>query len=64
MYKGKYISELTIDEVRKYFGLLRLTKPFCPTLEEQADYKMCEERLIVYACKVIDESLTAESEDT
>lgn len=52
MYKNKYISELPINEVKEYFDELRCKYPL--TAEKSADYAICKERLVVYACKTLE----------
>lgn len=53
MYKNKYISELPINEVKEYFDELRCNTPW--TAEQFADFEMCKERLVVYACKTLEQ---------
>lgn len=54
MYKNKYISELPINEVKEYFDELRCNTPW--TAEQFADFEMCKERLVVYACKTLEQT--------
>lgn len=54
MYKNQYISELSINEVKKYFDELRCNTPW--TAEQFADFEMCKERLVVYACKTLEQT--------
>lgn len=52
MYKGKYVSELSMSEVKEYYDKLRQD---CPCTEEQwADFNILKERLIAFACKNLD----------
>lgn len=53
MYKNQYISELPINEVKEYFDELRCNTPW--TAEQFADFEMCKERLVVYACKTLEQ---------
>lgn len=53
MYKNKYVSELPINEVKEYFDELRCNTPW--TAEQFADFEMCKERLVVYACKTLEQ---------
>lgn len=53
MYKNRYISELPINEVKEYFDELRCNTPW--TAEQFADFEMCKERLVVYACKTLEQ---------
>ncbi len=49
MRNGKYVTELSIDEVIAYHTELR-EKPFHTlTGEELEDYEICKEKLILYA---------------
>jgi len=52
MYKGKYVSELSINEVKEYYDELRENYP--RTDEQWADFKMLQEKLIVFAYKILD----------
>lgn len=54
MYKNQYISELPINEVKEYFDKLRCNTPW--TAEQFADFEMCKERLVVYACKTLEQT--------
>ena len=54
MYKNQYISELPINEVKEYFDELRCNTPW--TAEQFADFEMCKERLVVYACKTLEQT--------
>lgn len=58
MFNNKYVTELSISEVKEYYEMLRENRKLTP--EEAADFGMCKERLIVYAYKNIDK---AESEE-
>ena len=64
MYKGKFASELSINEVKEYYDELRQK---CPRTDEQwADFNILQEKLIVFAYKILDgknNALQAESED-
>lgn len=52
MYKGKYVSELSMSEVKEYYDKLRQD---CPCTEEQwTDFNILKERLIAFACKNLD----------
>lgn len=52
MYKGKFASELSINEVKEYYDELRQK---CPRTEEQwADFNILQEKLIVFAYKILD----------
>lgn len=53
MYKNQYISELPINEVKEYFDELRCNTPW--TAEQFADFEMCKERLVVHACKTLEQ---------
>ena len=53
MYKNKFVSELSINEVKKYFDELRFKFPW--TAEESKDFAICRERLIVQACKELEQ---------
>ncbi len=51
MYKGKFASELSINDVKEYYDELREN---CPLTKEQwADFVILQERLIVFACKIL-----------
>ncbi len=52
MYKGKYASELSMSEVKKYYDELRENGP-C-TDEQWADFNILKEKLIVFAYKILD----------
>lgn len=58
MYNNRYVTELSISEVKEYYKILRKNRKL--TYEEIADFEICKERLIEYAYKNIDK---AESED-
>ena len=52
MYKNRYVTELSISEVKEYYEILRENRKL--THEEIADFGICKERLIEYAYKSID----------
>ena len=58
MYKNRYVTELSISEVKEYYEILMKKNKL--THEEIADFGICKERLIEYAYKTID---NAESEE-
>lgn len=52
MYKGKFASELSINEVKEYYDELRQK---CPRTDEQwADLRILQEKLIAFAYKILD----------
>lgn len=52
MYKGKFASELSMHEVKEYYDELRQK---CPRTDEQwADFNILQEKLIVFAYKILD----------
>ena len=53
MYKNEFVSELPINEVKEYFDELRCNTPW--TAEDSADFEICKERLVVYACKTLEQ---------
>lgn len=55
MYKNKFVSELTINEVKEYFDKLRCYK-FPWTKEESRDFAICRERLVMHACKTLEQT--------
>lgn len=52
MYKGKFASELSMSEVKEYYDELR--EKYSLTKEQWADFIILQERLIVFACKILD----------
>ena len=52
MYNNRYVTELSISEVKEYYEILRENRKL--THEESADFGICKERLIDYAYKNID----------
>lgn len=52
MYKNRYVTELSISEVKEYYEILRRNRKL--THEEIEDFGICKERLIEYAYKNID----------
>ena len=52
MYKGKYVSELSMNELKEYYDELRENYP--RTEEQWADFNILKERLIVFAYKILD----------
>lgn len=52
MYNDRYVTELSISEVKEYYEILRKNRKL--THEEIAEFGICKERLIDYACKNID----------
>lgn len=58
MYNNRYVTELSISEVKKYYEILRKNKKL--THEESADFGICKERLIEYAYKNIDKAESKE----
>lgn len=52
MYKGKFVSELSMSEAKEYYDELRQKCPL--TVEQWADFDMLKERLIVFAWKILD----------
>lgn len=53
MYKNRFVSELPINEVKEYFDELRCKYPL--TAEKSADFAICKERLVVQACKTLEQ---------
>lgn len=52
MYKGKFVSELAMNDVKEYYDKLRQK---CPRTEEQwEDFNILQEKLIVFAYKILD----------
>lgn len=52
MYKGKFISELSLNEVKEYYDELRQK---CPRTGDQwTDFNLLKERLIAFAYKLLD----------
>ena len=52
MYKGKFVSELSMNEVKEYYDELRQK---CPLTNEQwEDLRILKEKLIAFAYKVLD----------
>lgn len=61
MYKGKFASELSINEVKEYYDELRQKYPH--TDEQRADFRILQEKLIAFAYNILDgNALQAESE--
>lgn len=54
MYNNRYVTELSISEVKEYYEILREKNKL--THEESADFGICKERLIDYAYKNIDKA--------
>ena len=52
MYNDRYVTELSISEVKEYYELLRRNRNL--THEETVEFGICKERLIAYAYKNID----------
>ncbi len=52
MYKGKFVHELSMSEVKKYYDELRLKYPL--TEDQWKDYNVLKERLIALAYKILD----------
>lgn len=52
MYKGKFASELSMNDVKEYYDELRERRSL--TKEQWADFNILQERLIVFACKILD----------
>lgn len=50
MYNNRYITELPINEVKEYYGILRKKRKL--THEEIEDLGICQERLIEYAFEI------------
>jgi len=51
MYKGKFVSELSMNEVKEYYDELRQK---CPHTESQwADFNILKEKLIAFAYKKV-----------
>lgn len=53
MYNGKYVPQLSIEEVIVYYDKLRTFNPAEMTKEEIEDYNICKERLIAYAYDIL-----------
>lgn len=54
MYNNRYVTELSISEVKEYYEILREKRKL--TNEEIKDFGICRERLIEYAYKNIDKT--------
>lgn len=52
MYKGEFASELSMNEVKEYYDELRENYP--RTEEQWADFNILQEKLIVFAYKILD----------
>ena len=52
MYNDRYVTKLSISEVKEYYEILRRNRKL--THEESEDFGICKERLIAYAYKNID----------
>lgn len=52
MYKGKFTSELSMNEVKEYYDELRQKYP--RTEEQWADFNILKEKLIAFAYKILD----------
>lgn len=51
MFKGYYVTEMSINDVKKYYDKLR--DKISLTEEERSDFNICKERLIMFACEII-----------
>ncbi len=51
MYKGKFASELSMNEVKEYYDELRQKYPL--TKEQRADFNILKEKLIAFAYKIL-----------
>ncbi len=60
MYNNRYVTELSISEVKEYYEILRKNRKL--THEEIADFGICKERLIEYAYKNIGKTESKEQE--
>lgn len=52
MYNDRYVTKLSISEVKEYYEILRENRKLTP--EDTVDFGICKERLIAYAYKNID----------
>ncbi len=52
MYKGKFVSELSMNDVKEYYEELRQKYPH--TEEQRADFNILKEKLIAFAYKILD----------